>query len=653
MFWDNTDFTPAAQLALRGALIECSVKEADPDHAFLAMLSAENSSLVQACRFLRPAFNAKSLRESVVIRIKSSSVLDLPPPWSMKLASDRLKAVIDSVSQRSEWPTADRLFRDQLFAAEVVSALSTGVKTILTRAGISPDELINRLRRPAQRRAADSVIWDEAGRLNLAAFDRSAQKLLKLIETEGQGRGLNRIVTSLVLLSFVSIEGGVLTAGLRLQAPVVDVRKFRENLSQHVQSLGNGRFNGTLQLHRDQMQSTVIQVLEHSVTEADSVDLDLIGEAELLKSFMAAADPFVDSFFRGERVDLTELSKYLAQRRTGEVAAVPEEAPALMSVPEVEQRLRNTIIGQDHAIDIVMPIIQRIRFDYLPKGRPAGVLLFVGMSGTGKTQLAKEIARAVYGSEEQLIYLEMGQFGSEHSKTSFVGAPPGLVGYGEGILTNGLRDKPESVVLFDEVEKAHKSVFDVVLRFLDEGQIADASGVVRDGSRCILILTSNLGLVELEPLIAKQTVSFNAGADSIADTRQQVRDTLKNIEFFRPEFLNRVDEIVLFNTFTANTLTRIIQNILTEEVSRFREEKELEVRVDDQLCDLLVKKCLTRSKEGARACRRLVADYVVTPLITFFMDPANAHARGALVRPGTVKPSGYHTLSVSVEELRL
>lgn len=629
MFWEANRFSEPAQLALRVALIETSMRKAEPEHALLAMLADEQSALSQAGRFLRPTFNPKSLRDSVVLRIKSSLSVDPPSTWSDLLMHDKLRAVLSAAQALPEWSAAEPDYRNQLVAAEVVAALAAGVKAVITRGGVAPDELEARLRKPPQKRDAGATLWSQSGGLNMAAFDRPAQRVLRLMEAEGQGRGLNRLVTSLALLGFASVENGILPTGLRLQAPAVELKKLRDNLSLHVQSLGTGRFNAELTLRRDQMQAGVIQMLEHSLIEADAVEVTHIGEAELLKAFLLVGDPFVDSFLRNEKVEFKELSKYVSQRRTGEVTAEPE-GPKLLTVPEIEARLRDNVIGQDHAIDTVMPMIKRLRFGYLRRGRPAGVLLFVGLSGTGKTQLAKEIARGVYGSEEQLIFLEMGQFGSEHSKTAFVGAPPGLVGYGEGILTNGLRDKPECVVLFDEVEKAHKSVFDVVLRFLDEGQISDPSGVVRDGRRCILVLTSNLGVKQLRKLIVEQTnMSEEATPAKRAEIRAKVRETLLDIDFFRPEFLNRVDETVLFNQFTEDSFRRIIGKMLAHEVSRFREEKDLVVQFDNSLRDLLVRECVERADEGARVCGRLVSDYIVTPLIDFFL--AHEDVRAAAV----------------------
>ena len=631
ILWSDTGLTEAGKTKVRVAMNLTAAKRAHPEHVLIALLEDAESPLIRACDALRPGFSADGLRNALIVRVKSDTPRTPIDQWSDDLLSERFQAVVQEMQSDGTWQSADESFRNQLFCAAMVKGLRSGVANTLSAVGVDCASLEERLRRPPVRRSEDAAVFRPDGTVNLDAFDRRAQEVLRLTETEGRGLGLSQVVTSLVLFAFASHENGLLPTALRLQAPTVKPLKVQENLAMHVRSLGSGRLNDDFQLHREKMQQAVVQTLERAAEEADLIELPTIGEAELLKAFLLAGDSFVESFLRNEKVDLTELSSYVAQRRSTEPQEVEEEGPTLLSIEDVECRLRSSILGQEHAVDSVMPIIKRLRFGYTRKGRPAGVFLFLGMSGTGKTALARAIASAVFGSEENLIFLEMGQFGSEHSKTSFVGAPPGLVGYGEGILTNGLRDRPESVVLFDEVEKAHKSVFDVVLRFLDEGQISDAAGAVRDGRRCVIVLTSNLAVAELTPLIREQSQKISMTAQDREKMRRELRECLEKVEFFRPEFLNRVDELILFNEITAPVYQQIVEQQLAAEQQRLRDEKQLKLTIEPDVAALIAARCAERSSEGARVCGRMISDLVITPLIDFFLQSDNSDVKGAVV----------------------
>jgi ATP-dependent Clp protease ATP-binding subunit ClpC len=310
-----------------------------------------------------------------------------------------------------------------------------------------------------------------------------------------------------------------------------------------------------------------------------------------------------------QKGDVVELVRIAQGFEPEEQEQEQADFSAMADVDTIERRLKQRLVGQDDAVSRILPHIQRMRFGFTNPNRPVGVFLFCGQSGSGKTEMAKELARAVYGSEENLLFLEMGQFNSPESMNIFVGAAPGYVGYGEGKLTNGLRDKPRAVVLFDEVEKAHARVLDALLRFLDEGKISDPAGPVRDGTQCLVILTSNVGAEEL----SRVWKEIEHVPNSKAIVRKKLREEFRKHQF-RIEFLNRVDELLLFRTLRLEDYVEITRRLLSKELDRLREQHGIDIVPDDSVSKLIGAYCAGIG-EGARAAQRLVQSVVVTPVI--------------------------------------
>jgi ATP-dependent Clp protease ATP-binding subunit ClpA len=210
-----------------------------------------------------------------------------------------------------------------------------------------------------------------------------------------------------------------------------------------------------------------------------------------------------------------------------------------------------------------------------------------------------------------MIFLEMGQFKTKESMSGFIGAPPGYVGYGEGKLTNGLREKPECVVLFDEIEKADSQVFDTLLRFADEGMISDPAGPVRDGRKCIIVLTTNAGQAWLH--------GQSQGADSTPLAEQQYLQAAKAElarNNLRPEFLGRVDERIVFLPFNEQTCRHIVDGVLERELAKFRDLKGIRLDVPEEVRAFLARQAYERRhEEGARGAPRAVNDHIVTKAI--------------------------------------
>jgi MoxR-like ATPase len=646
MFWKDGQPTPRGEQSLLLALKLTAAGTVEPEHFLVALLQAGDSPLSKACLGVRPSLQLKTLLETIVASARSHTPQPPPETWSAPLLSDRSRKMLAELTNDPAWQAADEARQQSLLAAAALQAAWPRVQRVFNHMGAATAAVLESLQRCTDVPRPEP--FDGAGQVNRKAFCASGRAILNLMESEGRGLGLSRIGTPLFLFAFAAREDGLLERALRLQ--VIDPRRVHEGLLIHLRALGTRRFNEGLALQRDAMQPAVASAIEQAADLAYERRLPQIGEPELLKALLMQNDLFVQSSLTGAKVKLDELSHYVFQRHSGEQDEA-EEKETLVPLEEVEMLLRQRVVGQDHAVDVVLPIIKRMRFGYPREDRPLGVLLFLGASGTGKTQLAKEIARAVYGSEDKLIFLEMGQFGTEVSKNIFIGAPPGYVGYGEGLLTNGLRDHPEAVVLFDEVEKAHPSVFDVLLRFLDEGRIADPAGPVRDGRRCMIVLTSNHALDMLGALIEKQSLLKHLPPEERDRVRAEVRRAILETKFFRPEFVNRVDELILFNNFDEDAYEHILRNQLEHERQRLRREKKLEVAFDEGLVKELVKRCSERRDEGARVCGKLIGQLVMGPLIDFFVDPQHRDVRAVRVTYAPGRGLGIAATTPSVAEV--
>ena len=277
---------------------------------------------------------------------------------------------------------------------------------------------------------------------------------------------------------------------------------------------------------------------------------------------------------------------------------------------ELEQRLRAHVVGQDEAIAAVSAAIRRNRVGISPKHKPVS-FIFVGPTGVGKTELVKQLADDLFNAPESLIRLDMSEFMEKHSVSRIVGSPPGYVGYDEaGQLTEKIRRKPYSVVLFDEIEKAHPDVLNVLLQILDDGQITDAHGRKVNFENTVIVMTSNAG----SDSKSAGAVGFGGSADD--QGRERTMKALR--DFLRPEFLNRVDEIVCFNHLTKENFSGIAR-IMLDELKTSLSEKGFTFRYDDALVDYLVEKSYSLTY-GARNLRRLIQKELEDPMASRIID---------------------------------
>jgi len=313
---------------------------------------------------------------------------------------------------------------------------------------------------------------------------------------------------------------------------------------------------------------------------------------------------------------------------TEEIAAVVSQwtgIPVLRMLEEeasklgrMESELKKRVVGQDEAIAKITASVKRSRVGISDPRRPIGSFLFLGPTGVGKTELTKTLAEFMFDDEQALIRVDMSEFTERHSVSKLVGAPPGYVGYEEGSsITEKVRHRPYSIILFDEIEKAHPEIFNTLLQVLDDGHLTDAKGRVVNFKNSIIILTSNIG----SEYINKMTnIGFNIGSGDIdalySESKDKVLESLE--DYFRPEFLNRLDEIVVFDVLKPEVLQDIVKiqmNIVTKRLA----EKDIVLKITPAVLEYLSEKGYD-PQFGARPLKRLIQSEILTPVASLMVS---------------------------------
>ncbi len=365
-----------------------------------------------------------------------------------------------------------------------------------------------------------------------------------------------------------------------------------------------GRLNGI----RRQIHDVEIQMEDHLATgELELVRLDKENKAALLKELA-----------KQEKKAKTISGKKLPVIRENEIADIvagwtkipvnkltENEAARLKKLEDV---LRKRVIGQEEAISAVSKAVRRGRVGLKDPKRPIGSFLFLGPTGVGKTEVSKALAEAVFGKEDAMIRVDMSEYMEKHSVSKMIGSPPGYVGHDEGgQLSEKVRRNPFSVILFDEIEKAHPDVFNVLLQVLDEGHITDSQGRKVDFKNTIIIMTSNAGA---QAIIEPKRLGFGNKEDEKQDhafMKNSVMEEVKRI--FKPEFLNRIDETIVFRALNKEDMGKIVGIMLKELTKRCREQMDIELLVRDSAKTYIVEKAYDR-KYGARPLKRKIQDEI-------------------------------------------
>ena len=287
----------------------------------------------------------------------------------------------------------------------------------------------------------------------------------------------------------------------------------------------------------------------------------------------------------------------------------------------LEETLHKRVIGQNEAVEAVSKAIRRGRVGLKDPNRPIGSFLFLGPTGVGKTELSKALAEALFGNEDAMIRVDMSEYMEPHSVAKLIGSPPGYVGYDEGgQLTEKIRRKPYSVILFDEIEKAHPDVMNMLLQILDDGRLTDAQGRTVNFKNTVIIMTSNVGA---RMITDKNVLGFSQGADKKEGQEKEYEDIKKDVmaelkKQFRPEFINRIDDIIVFHKLTDEDIRKIIEIMLKQVQNRLKEQ-EYNVEIDSSVKDLVAKKGVD-ANYGARPLKRAIQSNVEDKIAEAILD---------------------------------
>ena len=386
--------------------------------------------------------------------------------------------------------------------------------------------------------------------------------------------------------------------------------------------------------------------------EAELVTLDKDLEAAIIAGDIEAAGEI--------RTRQKELSKKIAKKNSGtgrsititesdiaDVVSVWTKIPVSRltekeskRLERLETELHKRVVGQEEAVSAVAKAIKRSRVGLKDPKRPMGSFLFLGPTGVGKTELSKALAEIVFGSEDALIRVDMSEYMEKHSVSKMIGSPPGYVGFEEGgQLSEKVRTNPYSVVLFDEIEKAHSDVFNILLQVLDDGHITDSQGRKVDFKNTIIIMTSNTGA---DRIVDPKTMGFVTVTDEAKEhetMKGNVMDELK--KNFRPEFLNRIDDIIVFHALNEKNVRDITGLMLHELAGRVERQMEISLRFSDSVKKFIFEKGYDK-KFGARPLRRAIQTHLEDGL-------AEAILRGEVKKGDTVNVSIHKIKGVQVD----
>ena len=459
---------------------------------------------------------------------------------------------------------SDRYITDRFLPDKAIDLVDQACATIRTEMGSNPTELDQVNRRVMQLEIEESALKNESDNASKHRLEELQEELSN--EKEKQ--------TS--LQSRVEQE----------KEKIAKVQEKRAELDRSRQALEDAQTESNYEKAAELQYGTIPQ-LEKELKEYEEAFHDEQGDNERMIREVVSDEEIGDIVSQWTGIPVSKL--------------VETEREKLLNLSDI---LHERVVGQDKAVDLVSDAVVRARAGIKDPNRPIGSFLFLGPTGVGKTELAKSLASSLFDSEKHMIRIDMSEYMEKHSVSRLIGAPPGYVGHDEGgQLTEAVRRNPYSVILLDEVEKAHSDVFNVLLQILDEGRLTDSKGRSVDFKNTIIIMTSNIGSqILLE--------NVKDSGEITESTEKAVMDSLH--AFFKPEILNRMDDIVLFKPLSINDMSMIVDKILTQLNIRLMDQR-ISIEVSDEAKKWLGEEAY-EPQFGARPLKRFVQRQIETPL---------------------------------------
>ena len=436
----------------------------------------------------------------------------------------------------------------------------------------------------------------------------------------------------------VTIENGALEAAVQMSERYINDRFLPDKAIDIIDEASAKTRLGTYKTvpRAEELESEIRALLEQKEQAIREADLDRAREVQRQQR---EAEEELDKLRKKEERRNKRKSLTVTEASVAEVVSDWTKVPVQRltesesrRLAQLEKVLHKRVIGQEEAVKAVAQAVKRGRVGLKDPGRPIGSFLFLGPTGVGKTELSKALAEAVFGSEQAMIRVDMSEYMEKHSVSKMIGSPPGYVGYDEGgQLSEKVRRNPYSVILFDEIEKAHPDVFNILLQVLDDGHITDAHGRKVDFKQTIIIMTSNAGA---QAIIEPKKLGFLSGDNEKQDYERMKSNVMEEVRrLFKPEFLNRIDEIMVFHTLNKEHIRKIVGLLLKNLEKRCEEQLEIQLKISDSARDYLAEEGFD-SKYGARPLRRAIQTKLEDKL-------ANEILEGRIKRGDTVKVQLY------------